>query len=382
MCLLANYQEESSAAATHAPNLWSCTSDLGPPTSTSGDVLDGKRILQQESTESQVMRDAFHLLSTWQASRRWFHRVLSCHPARLRDMLAAASSSGSKRLELCFQCCRDTTRANFVASKALEVLHRQHASLRQLLPVVRAAAIAATRSNAEMSVSLSLDARKKAIRRANAVVRLCVSANVLCTHAVREMAECRSAVCTFFHAFASGGVATLTCKAAHLMDMCDHLDDRMIIMREERRLFQHRAIDGIVATMLLHERRQLRLLLCARDHAREMRMCALRLDSLQPSLVSVSLPAPRMEPTPDSRLCEGGLLATAAAAVASLTMLLSRADTKQSDLFEELRIGKADTKKDAAVTNLNRPVGCKRPYRETGIERGQVKVSHVCKRTR
>lgn len=300
------------------------------------------------------------MLSSWLAARRWVQRLVSSdldsrsamrgatheheheheqfHSAFPCDARARAlcdrrdfvTKCGLRQIDACARCCRDVLRCNFGVVTALEVLRRQHGVLRQQLPTVRALAVAAT--NASISTSNAAESKSTgATGRANALVRLCVAANVLGTHAVREMVECRSVLHAHFNLLSATAIQALQHSSADLLETCQHLCDQLTLMKMRRLKYRASSVSsgmGIVGAMLVHERRQLQLLLHARDCARDLQISALRLDSLQTLLASGALPAPRKEPSVHSQPSEGGLLAEAGHTIAMLQTVCSLAGNR------------------------------------------------------
>jgi len=175
---------------------------------------------------------------------------------------------------------------------------------------------------------------------------------------------------TEFSEVAAEGLQALMRATDSLREQTEHILCRLHVLRQQR--LMHLACyatppEVLLASLLLHERRQLALVLRAKDLARELRLGALKLDALQPLMLSGTLPTPRKESPVDAIPGDGGLLATAVGALEAMEVLrqiMARADQTQAALYAELRLGTADAKKDAAATRLNKPANAKRAAKE------------------
>jgi hypothetical protein len=198
----------------------------------------------------------------------------------------------------------------------------------------------------------------EAAGRASAGARLGDATNTLSKRLAAEVAEMRALVLAEFGEVSAEGLHALSVATGSLCEQTEHALLCLYTLRQHR-LARPNAPESVLASLLLHERRQLGLIMRAKDLARELRLGALRLDSLQPLLLASTLPtSSRGQLSADAGPGEGGLLALAPAAMAAmdaLRQIMVRADQTQAALHSELRLATADAKKDAAASRLNTP---------------------------
>ena len=126
--------------------------------------------------------------------------------------------------------------------------------------------------------------------RASAGARLGDATNTLSKRLAAEVAEMRALVLADFGEVSAEGLHALSVATGSLCEQTEHALLCLYTLRQHR-LARPNAPEPVLASLLLHERRQLGLILRAKDLARELRLGALRLDSLLVALPDCMLMA-------------------------------------------------------------------------------------------
>ena len=126
--------------------------------------------------------------------------------------------------------------------------------------------------------------------RASAGARLGDATNTLSKRLAAEVAEMRALVLADFGEVSAEGLHALSVATGSLCEQTEHALLCLYTLRQHR-LARPNAPEPVLASLLLHERRQLGLILRAKDLARELRLGALRLDSLLVALPDCMLTA-------------------------------------------------------------------------------------------